>query len=148
MGFVVVQFFGLVFIDKKQIFKMLWVNFCIIIEELKRYILNSLIVGGKNIFFLRIRYVFRRKFLYNLFVFGFEILKYFYFQCKDDFVKSRLSDIYEQDIKNEVKVRGYVVFSIVIVSKMEEKDCQDIFNKQKLEVFLLFYFVVRFWRGY
>lgn len=148
MGPAAVQLFGLVSIDKKQIPKMLWVNPCITIEELKRHILNSPTAGGKNTFFLRIRYVPGRKFLHNLPALGPEILKYLYLQCKDDFVKSRLSDIYEQDIKNEAKARGYAVLSIVIASKMEEKDCQDILNKQKLEAFLPSHLVVRLWRGY
>lgn len=148
MGPAAVQLFGLASIDKKQIPKMLWVNPCITIEELKRHILNSPTAGGKNTFFLRIRYVPGRKFLHNLPALGPEILKYLYLQCKDDFVKSRLSDIYEQDIKNEAKARGYAVLSIVIASKMEEKDCQDILNKQKLEAFLPSHLVVRLWRGY
>lgn len=148
MGPAAVQLFGLASIDKKQIPKMLWVNPCITIEELKRQILNSPTAGGKNIFFLRIRYVPGRKFLHNLPALGPDILKYLYLQCKDDFVKSRLSDIYEQDIKNEAKARGYAVLSIVIASKMEEKDCQDILNKQKLDAFLPSHLVVRLWRGY
>lgn len=148
MGPAAVQLFGLASIDKKQIPKMLWVNPCITIEELKRHILNSPTAGGKNTFFLRIRYVPRRKFLHNLPALGPEILKYLYLQCKDDFVKSRLSDIYEQDIKNEAKARGYAVLSIVIASKMEEEDCQDILNKQKLEAFLPSHLVVRLCRGY
>ncbi|XP_052682787.1 uncharacterized protein LOC128163279 isoform X5 [Crassostrea angulata] len=148
MGPAAVQLFGLVSIDKKQIPKMLWVNPCITIEELKRHILNSPTAGGKNTFFLRIRYVPGRKFLHNLPALGPEILKYLYLQCKDDFVKSRLSDIYEQDIRNEAKARGYAVLSIVIASKMEEEDCQDILNKQKLEAFLPSHLVVRLCRGY
>nr|XP_034310862.1 tyrosine-protein kinase JAK2 isoform X4 [Crassostrea gigas] len=148
MGPAAVQLFGLASIDKKQIPKMLWVNPCITIEELKRHILNSPTAGGKNTFFLRIRYVPGRKFLHNLPALGPEILKYLYLQCKDDFVKSRLSDIYEQDIKNEAKARGYAVLSIAIASKMEEKDCQDILNKQKLEAFLPSHLVMRLCRGY
>lgn len=148
MGPAAVQLFGLASIDKKQVPKMLWVNPCITIEELKRQILKSPTASGKNIFFLRIRYVPGRKFLHNLPALGADILKYLYLQCKDDFVKSRLSDIYEQDIKNEAKARGYAVLSIVIASKMEDKDCQYILDKQKLEAFLPSHLVVRLWRGY
>nr|XP_022293912.1 tyrosine-protein kinase JAK2-like isoform X2 [Crassostrea virginica] len=147
MGPAAVQLFGLASIDKKQTPKMLWVNPCITMEELKKQILNSPTASAKNVYFLRIRFVPGRKFLQHLPILGQEVLKYLYLQCKDDFVKSRLSEIYEQDIENEAKARGYAVLSIVIASKMENKDCAEILSKQKLDAFLPSHLNVRFWRG-
>ncbi|XP_055995530.1 tyrosine-protein kinase JAK2-like isoform X1 [Ostrea edulis] len=146
MGPAAVQLFGLASVDKKRIPKMLWVNPCITMGELKKQ-LSSPTANAKHIFYLRIRYVPGRKFVNNLPVLGQDLLKYLYLQCKDDFVKSRLSDIYEQDIKNEAKARGYAVLSIVIASKMEDKDFVEVLNKQKLDPFLPSHLIARFWRG-
>ncbi|XP_062570651.1 tyrosine-protein kinase JAK2-like isoform X1 [Saccostrea cucullata] len=148
MGPAAVQLFGLASIDKKRTPKMLWVNPCITMEELKKQILNSPTANAKNIFYLRIRYIPGRKFVHNLPILGQDLLKYLYLQCKDDFVKSRLSDIYEQDIKNEAKARGYAVLSIVIAIKMENKNYEEVLNKQKLDSFLPSHLIVRLWRGY
>lgn len=147
MGPAAVQLFGLASFDKKRTPKMLWVNPCITIEELKKQI-SSPTANAKNIFYLRIRYVPGRKFVNNLPPLGQDLLKYLYLQCKDDFVKSRLSDIYEQDIKNEAKARGYAVLSIVIASKMEDKHFVEILNKQKLDPFLPSHLIAKLWRGY
>jgi hypothetical protein len=150
MGPAAVQLFGLASVERKRTPKMLWVNPCITIGELKKQILmNSPTANAKNIFYLRIRYVPGRKFVNHLMHnFGCDLLKYFYLQCKDDFVKGRLSDIYEQDVKNEAKARGYAVLSIVIASKMEEKDFVEVLNKQKLEAFLPSHLIAKFWRGH